>query len=395
MGALIKELIRQMLVEIPDLDDDPSTVELLEASVGANVTEVVRLYAAMTPPAGFDAPPEALEYARRLAQRGTPLTALLRAYRLGQASFQEFLLKTIGEVSQDPDDLVAASQYMQEVAFSYVDRVSEQVVAAFETERDSWVRNRSAIRSSTVAAILAGAQVDPGDAERTLGYALHGKHQGVVAWIDPGLQVVDRLNRIERAIAKLAEHLGVARGPLVIPPDESTAWAWLPGTATTDPGSSPAWLTDELVWIALGQPAVDVDGFRLTHRQARQSHAVAVAADTETRTRVTRSADVGLIALMTADLEAVRSWVAATLGGLAVDDEANARLRDTVRAFLSTGGSLTAAAQQLLLHKNTVQYRIRRAEQIRGRPLEDGRLDVEVALLAARWFGSKVLQPRT
>jgi DNA-binding PucR family transcriptional regulator len=45
------------------------------------------------------------------------------------------------------------------------------------------------------------------------------------------------------------------------------------------------------------------------------------------------------------------------------------------------------------LHKNTIQYRVRKAEEARGRPLADGRLDVEVALLACRLLGSTVLRP--
>ncbi|MDT7644868.1 MAG: hypothetical protein QOC75_1868, partial [Pseudonocardiales bacterium] len=43
------------------------------------------------------------------------------------------------------------------------------------------------------------------------------------------------------------------------------------------------------------------------------------------------------------------------------------------------------------LHKNTVHYRVRKAEEIRGRPLTDGRLDVEVALVACQQLGHRVL----
>ena len=64
-----------------------------------------------------------------------------------------------------------------------------------------------------------------------------------------------------------------------------------------------------------------------------------------------------------------------------------------MRAFLAAGGSYTAAAQELILHKNTVMYRIRRAEEVRGRPLADGRLEVEVALLVADLLGARVLLP--
>ncbi len=69
------------------------------------------------------------------------------------------------------------------------------------------------------------------------------------------------------------------------------------------------------------------------------------------------------------------------------------RLRRTARVFLSTSGSFTATAEQLMLHKNTVHHRIRKAEEIVGRPPQESRLDVEQALSACRWLGSAVLQP--
>jgi DNA-binding PucR family transcriptional regulator len=81
------------------------------------------------------------------------------------------------------------------------------------------------------------------------------------------------------------------------------------------------------------------------------------------------------------------------LGELAVDDDAHARMRETLWAYMSSGSSLATAAAEMHLHKNTIQYRVRKAEEARGRPLADGRLDVEVALLACRLLGSTVLRP--
>ena len=82
-----------------------------------------------------------------------------------------------------------------------------------------------------------------------------------------------------------------------------------------------------------------------------------------------------------------------TLAGLATDDEHHARLRETLLVFLQSGGSYKTTAERLVLHKNTVQYRIRKAEESLGRPVGDDRHDVELALLASRWLGSSVLQP--
>ena len=61
--------------------------------------------------------------------------------------------------------------------------------------------------------------------------------------------------------------------------------------------------------------------------------------------------------------------------------------------FLESGQSYTATADQLFLHRNTAQYRVRQAEEVRGRPLRERRLDVEVALAACHWLKGAVLQP--
>ena len=182
----------------------------------------------------------------------------------------------------------------------------------------------------------------------------------------------------------------------MVPRDEASVWAWLPvgshaslrwellhkAVDDADPGTR----------VAAGAPAVGVEGFRLTHHQARLAQELALTAGPACP-RTTAFAQVGPVALLCADLGATRAWVHSTLGALAVDGEPQARLRETARVFLSTGGSFTATAEQLMLHKNTVHYRIRKAEEIPGGPLQESLLDVELALSACRWLGSAVLQP--
>jgi len=46
-----------------------------------------------------------------------------------------------------------------------------------------------------------------------------------------------------------------------------------------------------------------------------------------------------------------------------------------------------------MLHKNTVQYRIRKANESLGRPVGENRYEVELALQASHWLGSSVLLP--
>ena len=86
---------------------------------------------------------------------------------------------------------------------------------------------------------------------------------------------------------------------------------------------------------------------------------------------------------MAGSVELLRAWVINTLGSLADDDDHQAGLRDTLRVFLQENGSFKATAERLILHKNSVQYRVRKAEEALGHPLDDNRLQVELALLAA------------
>lgn len=388
---LADALVAKILEEQPELSGDQPLVDSLSASVLDNISAVLRVFEVRPERAAIPAPPAAIDYARRLAQRGVPISALLRAYRLGQAGFQQALIVEVANAGLDSQTVADVAAELSSVAFGYVDRLSEDVVVAYQQERDNWIRNRIAARSARVMALLTSARVDTAEVEKTLGYRLGQTHVGVIAWSDDTVASGDRLSRLERSVARLAEAAGSSRAPLFVAPDASTVWAWLP-RATTTPFEVGA-PDDDAVWLAIGEPAVGVEGFRLTHRQALQAQVVALAADPARQARVTEWSRVGPIALMCADREALAAWVQDTLGDLASDDEGMARLRETLSIFLTTGGSFTASAQQLLLHKNTVQYRVRKAEDAIGRPLQVRRLDTELALQACQWLGSVVLRP--
>ena len=101
------------------------------------------------------------------------------------------------------------------------------------------------------------------------------------------------------------------------------------------------------------------------------------------------------MAMMLGSADLLRAWVLSTLAGLAADDEHHARLRETLLIFLQSGGSYKTTAEKLMLHKNTVQYRIRKAEESLGRAVGENRHDVELALRASHWLGSAVLRSGT
>jgi DNA-binding PucR family transcriptional regulator len=181
-----------------------------------------------------------------------------------------------------------------------------------------------------------------------------------------------------------------------LPRDESSAWAWLPlGIRDTfDSAAADSADIDADIHFAFGDPVKGTAGFRITHQQAIAAQAVALASGSPAP-RAVAFGQVAPVAMMLSAKELLRPWVLSTLAGLASDDEHHARLRETLLVFLQSGGSYKTTAERLTLHKNTVQYRVRKAEESLGRPVGDNRPDVELALRASHWLGSSVLRPAT
>ncbi len=382
--------------EIPQLHSDKRVLALLESSVADNVGTVLHILQHGIDLEKVRAPAAAEEYARRLAQRGVPIAALLRAYRIGSARFEDWCLQELGRQTDNASIVSAAGLRIAWVLASYIDQVSEELVSAYESEKENWLRNQSAARAARVRALLRGEQVDVSSSEAMLGYRLRQHHLGVVTWITGASGGGDALGRLEHVTAEIAAETHCEGRPIFIPQDEFSAWAWLPLGARHDialPGlSAKAIGAADGIRFALGQPALGLPGFRRTHQQALSAQAVALAAGPSGQL-VTSFGEVAPLALMSGSIELLRAWVTETLGALADDDEHNTRLRDTLRVFLQENGSYKTTAERLMLHKNTVQYRVRKAEETLGRPIGADRLPIELALLASHWLGRAVLRP--
>jgi DNA-binding PucR family transcriptional regulator len=404
---LLAVVLADIAEALPDLAADARTRELVAATVRDTILAAVTVFSTGVPLTSVRTPETGLELARRLAQRNVPIAAMLRAYRLGQARVQQELITRIAARKASADEVAEAAKDLSSSAFGFVDLVAEEVVAAYQAERDDWMRQRNAARLAKINSVLEARSGELGDAETALGYELaRSGHLAAVFWCE--VDGASRLTALERRLPRLAAAVGAVRTPLVIAPDAATLWVWFPVGAS--PNAVTATVTETVtetvtvavtealaavpdVYAAFGDPASGVDGFRHSHQQARQAQALAHAADPRARLRVTVPALLGPIALLALEPGSAAGWVWSVLGELAVDDDAHARMRETLWAYMSSGSSLATAAAELHLHKNTIQYRVRKAEEARGRPLADGRLDVEVALLACRLLGSTVLRP--
>jgi hypothetical protein len=166
-----------------------------------------------------------------------------------------------------------------EVSFRYIDRVSEQVIATYQQERDRWLLTQTAVRAARVRAVLGNEPVDIDATESALGYRLRQHHIGVIAWVIDEPHGSEGLTRLDRLASAAARTLGNRGRPLFVPRDEALAWIWLPLAAHAaidrelladafDNG-------DVSARIAVGEPAYGLDGFRQTHEQAARTQGLA------------------------------------------------------------------------------------------------------------------------
>jgi purine catabolism regulator len=127
---------------------------------------------------------------------------------------------------------------------------------------------------------------------------------------------------------------------------------------------------------------VPADDVAEGHRQARQAYGVGVRG--ERAVGVYGQGGAALLPLLGGD--AVRAWAEDLLAPLRAHDAGGrGDLAASVRAWLARHGQWDAAAGDLGVHRHTLRYRIRRAEEILGRRLDDPdvRAELWLALRAA------------
>lgn len=402
LSAVTAEINRALEEQIPDLRRDPRILELLWPSIKDNVDTMLQALRYDIPVERVEAPTTALDYARRLAQHGVPVHALVRAYRLGQRRINELIFAELRAADIPDATRVALIEAMSAAIFEYIDWMSQQVVTVYEDERERWLEAQNSLRGVRVREILVAAKaIDVDAATTSIRYPLRWHHVALVIWNPDQAADGDELAWLQSFLRELADAAGADASPLFVAADRSCGWGWLPFRAAAEDvvarvrqfavnrRDSPS--------VAIGTMANGVDGFRRSHREAQGARGVAILGN-RSGPSVIAASDPGLsiaarLGGSPSSVAGTRDWVARVLGDLACDDENDARLRETLRVYLSCGSSYKQAAEQLNMHFNSVKYRVGRAVARRGREIGSDRLEVELALLACHWYGSAVLQP--
>ncbi len=392
-GKLTDALSGVMAREIEGLDNDPVLRDSLWSSVESNVATILYGLANDVPIRNLQPPSAAVEYARRLAQRGVPSNSLVRAYHMGQHDLLNEFYPILAGMDHTRDLTLEVLRYGTALIFAYIDWISIYVFDVYEQERNLWVGAAGNIHSALIHGLLRDPLADTAAFQAQTGYRLDQTHVAAVIWSDSDQPPTPAA--MDTAATGLARAIGTTRENMMSTAvDQETLWVWIP-LGQTSPRVDAAALRSTLALppslrITLGLPAAGVAGFRRSHEQAIAAYEVVSRQHTPRATLVGfGDRGIALTSLLATNLDSARAWVGEVLGPLADDTDNAAVLRRTLRTYFATGESHLHTAQQLNLHRNTVKYRVDKA--LTGQRSHD-RLDIALALQVCEFLGPAVLR---
>ncbi|MDQ0956780.1 serine phosphatase RsbU (regulator of sigma subunit)/anti-sigma regulatory factor (Ser/Thr protein kinase) [Streptomyces sp. B4I13] len=205
---LIADVEKALRRELPALWETPEIAGTVSQNVAEYIVTGLSGLASSAEPELIEPPPAALERARRLARYGMSLATMLRAFRLAQGVVLDRLIGELPRYTADAPLVSRATRYVIATTTGYVDRTSEQDVAAFQEERDR--RRQWRLAMVNEAGVRIGTTLDVARTTQELADLAAERFADVVTvdLLDSALHgedtpVVDRLvvRRIARAPA--------------------------------------------------------------------------------------------------------------------------------------------------------------------------------------------------
>lgn len=239
------------------------------------------------------------------------------------------------------------------------------------------------VRRDLVDELLTGTEEESALARAAaLGYDLQRPHRVVV--IDGHgrergnetlFQAVRRAAREEAAGSLL-----VARGTqVVLLADAEADWEGLRQAVIRELGGGTARL-------AVGEHCATVADFPRSYRQARL--AMRLLRSAESDDQAVRFDDLGVYRLLIGNdtLEEVERFVQRWIGPLLdYDRQRGADLIRTLGHYLDRGGNYESTAKALIVHRNTLKYRLQRIRQVSGHDLSDPETCFNLKLATRSW----------
>lgn len=351
-------LARIYSVSDPSVEGDPEYVAGLRAAVGAAVD--YGLAGLERPGAPTPIPTALFVQARQAARGAISLDTVLRRYFAGYTLLSEFVMQ---EARADRGLWPEGIHHLSRAQAALFDRIVVAITQEYRREADASRLSGEEVHTDRVKSLLAGELIGPAE----LGYELEGWHLGLIASGPGGAG----------AIRKLAA--GLDRQLLLVNPAAGSAWAWLGGRRKVELDRRMNAAVDSLaggVALGIGEPAVGISGWRLTHHQAAAALPVAIRSPR----RLARYGEVSLLSAALCDEVLAESLHELYLAPLSKLQDGGATLRCTLRAYFDAQCNLTSAAATLGVTPKTVKARVRLVEEAVGRPLSTCVAELEVAL---------------
>ncbi|MEV8047448.1 helix-turn-helix domain-containing protein [Streptomyces griseoluteus] len=312
--------------------------------------------------------PRTTAYINDLVSRGiAPDFAVAWRVALG-IGWRRWLEECVADCA-GPDLLVGV---LDVTAKSLVQYALDSVAALRQAGLAAAMGHTDAEGIALIQLIANGAPMAEDLAEGRLRYRMARWHVGLVVWIDDP-QEADALDKTVSAVRSAAG----GGSALVARASGTSRWLWLSGEAVPDfQQVEKALATADKVRAAVGRPGRGLEGFRSSHQDALAAQALVIRLGSDRR--FTAYADVELIDALTKERAGARRFVINTLGPLA---EADTALRQALLTYVQCGFNTTRAAANLYAHRNTVERRVSRANELSAVKVEDNPAHVAAALL--------------
>ncbi|MDP7704876.1 CdaR family transcriptional regulator [Mycobacterium sp. TY815] len=257
-------------------------------------------------------------------------------------------------------------------AKSLVQYAIDSVSALREASLAAAMGNADADAIALIQLIASGAPMTEDLAEARLRYRMNRPHVGLVAWTDEPQQA-GTLDEVVAAVNSAS----AGRSVLVARASTTSRWVWLSGPDAPDLHYVEKVAAQAKgIQVAVGRPGHGIEGFRSSHQDALAAQSLVVRLGSDRR--FTAYADVELVDSLTKDRVSAQRFVTKTLGPLAEADEA---LRQALLTYVQCGFNTTRAAANLYAHRNTVERRVSRANELSVVKVEDNPTHVAAALL--------------
>lgn len=301
-------------------------------------------------------PRPAATQARRAVRVGVNLSTIQRRYIVGHREFGEFVTQETERTGfLNNGEVVHHLRRTQEALL-------EHLAAAVEHEYNHEQESIGGLRrTDIVQRLLSGEPVEPTELAE-LDYEIDTYwHIGLIA-SGAGIEKIIQALKGRSGCKCLCVSLN------------GRVCAWL--AMQKAPTSNGEHLPTTGDPVAVGEPGKGIDGWRLTHHQARAAFAVALRRPE----RVAWYADTRLLAAALQNETLARSLTQRYLRPLSTQPDGGAKLRRTLRTYVDLECNATSAAHPLRVGRHTVESRVHTAERLIGATLRDCLPELDVAL---------------